>query len=143
MSGKKWLSSLVRARQLQEDAAKQHLATAQRHVVRAHERVKYSADRVDSLIAAGAQDQATAFVAAAVARQAAAATHSATIRYAEQAEDEADARRDELGEAARARLTAEELNERHLATERHRAALAAQRELDEVAARIHRDGLGM
>jgi hypothetical protein len=136
----KWLNSLVRARQLQEDAAKQRLASAQRNVVRAHGRVKYDAERLDSLIAAEAEDQAPAFVAAAVARQAAAATHSASIRFAVEAEDEATTRRGELGDAARARLTAEELNERQLAAERHRMALAAQRDLDEIAARMHRDG---
>jgi hypothetical protein len=135
----KWLNSLMRARQLQEDAAKQRLAGAQRNAHRAHGRVKYDAERIDSLIAAEAEDQATAFVAAAVARQAAAATHSASVRYAEQAEHEAGVRREELGEAARARLTAEELNERQVAAERHRMALAAQRDLDEIAARMHRD----
>jgi hypothetical protein len=135
----KWLNSLMRARQLQEDAAKQRLASAQRNVARANGRVKYDAERLDSLIAADAEDQASAFVAAAVARQAAAATHSASIRYAAQAEQDASVRRDELGDAARARLTAEELNERHVAAERHRMALAAQRDLDEIAARMHRD----
>jgi hypothetical protein len=137
----KWLNSLVRARQLQEDAAKQRLASAQRNLSRAHVRVKYDAERIDTLVAAEAEDQASAFVAAAVARQAAAATHSASIRVAAQAEQETTVRRDELGDAARARLTAEELNERHVAAERHRMALAAQRDLDEIAARMHRDAL--
>lgn len=136
----KWIASLVRARSLQEDAAKQNLASAQRNSLRARDRIKYDADRVDSLIAAGAEDQATAFVAAAVARQAAAATHSASISYAAQLDDEVVVRRDELGDAARARLTAEELNDRQVAVERHHAALAAQRDLDEIAARMHRGG---
>ncbi|MGH8962270.1 MAG: hypothetical protein ACRDWT_13955, partial [Jatrophihabitantaceae bacterium] len=63
----KWLTSLVRARQIQEDSAKQQLATAQRLARTAHARVRYDADRLDSLVAADAVDSAPAFVAAAVA----------------------------------------------------------------------------
>lgn len=135
----KWMSSLVRARQLQEEAAKQELATAQRRVLSAREQIRYNSDRLDSLVKADAQDSASAFVAAAVALQAAAATHSASVRYAENAAQEVDHCRNDLGEAARARRTAEELNERAVAEERHKAAVAAQRDLDEVAARVHRD----
>jgi len=135
----KWMSSLVRARQLQEEAAKQELATAQRRVLSAREQIRYNAERIESLVKADAQDSASAFVAAAVALQAAAATHSASLQYAEAAAQEVAHRRGDLGEAARARRTAEELNERALAEERHKAAVAAQRDLDEIAARIHRD----
>lgn len=134
----RWLNSLVRARQLQEDAAKQNLASAQRSAHRAHERVRYNADRLDSLTAAGAEESATAFVAAAVALQAAAATHSAAVGCATDADGVAAERLDDLGAAARARRSAEELNERELAAERQRAAHAAQRDLDEIAARVHR-----
>ena len=77
----KWLTSLVRARQLQEDSAKAQVATAQRISRSAHARVRYDAERIDSLVAADAQDSAPAFVAAAVALQAAAATHAAAGRH--------------------------------------------------------------
>jgi hypothetical protein len=133
----KWLSSLVRARQLQEDSAKAQVATAQRISRSAHARVRYDADRLDSLVAADAQDSASAFVAAAVALQAAAATHAAACRAADRASTEVDLQSERLRSAARARRTAEELNERHESIERARLAGAAQRELDEAAARQH------
>jgi flagellar biosynthesis chaperone FliJ len=136
---KKWLATLVRARQVQEDVAKQRLATAQRLAQRAHTRVRYDADRIDSLRAADAEASAPAFVAAAVALQSAAATHSAAVRVAEEAAHAVGGRRNELVEAARARRTAEELREQELTVQRARAAVAAQSRLDEVAARIHRD----
>jgi hypothetical protein len=135
----KWLTSLVRARQLQEDNAKAQLATAQRIAHSAHARVRYDAERLDSLVAADAQPSAPAFVAAAVALQAAAATHAAASRAAVRATEEAELQRDVLRGAARARRTAEELQERQEAVERARLAHAAQLELDEVAARVHRD----
>jgi flagellar biosynthesis chaperone FliJ len=136
----KWLTSLVRARQLQEDNAKARLATAQRISHSAHARVRYDADRLDSLVAADAQQSAPAFVAAAVALQAAAATHAAASRAADRADGEVDNQRITLGAAARARRSAEELHEREVSAEQARAARAAQQELDEVAARVHRDG---
>lgn len=135
----KWLTSLVRARQLQEDAAKLELATAQRRMRAARERIRYDDERLDSLTAAEAGGNASAFVAAAVALQAAAATHSASVRLAEHAATVADTRTDELGEAARARRVAEELHDRAEAAERRRALLAQQRELDEIAARVARE----
>jgi hypothetical protein len=136
---KQWLASLVRARQVQENVAKQRLATAERLAHRAHARVRYDADRIDSLRSADAEASAPAFVAAAVALQAAAATHSAARCAAEDAVRGVARRRVELGSAARARRTAEELNDQALAAERAAAARAAQHELDEVAARVHRD----
>jgi hypothetical protein len=139
---KKWLTTLIRARQVQEDVAKQRLATAQRLAQRAHTRVRYDADRIDSLRAVDAEASAPAFVAAAVALQSAAATHSAAVRVAEEAAHAVGGRRNELVEAARARRTAEELREQELTVQRARAAAAAQSRLDEVAARIHRDNAG-
>ena len=134
----KWLTSLVRARQVQEDAAKQQLATAQRLASRAHARVRYDAARLDSLLQAGAQGNAPAFVAAAVALQAAAATHAAAIRAADDAVKTVDGKRGDLGDAAVARRSVEEMHDRHTAVERARAAATAQRETDEIAARVHR-----
>jgi flagellar export protein FliJ len=139
---KKWLATLIRARQVQEDVAKQRLATAERLAQRAHTRVRYDADRLDSLRAADAEASAPAFVAAAVALQSAAATHSAAMQAAAQAARAVGGRREELVEAARARRTAEELREQELTVQRARAAAAAQSRLDEVAARIHRDNAG-
>jgi hypothetical protein len=134
-----WLTGLLRARQVQEDSAKQRLATAERLARTAHARVRYDADRLDSLREAQAEESVPAFVAAAVALQAAAATHAAASRAADQATQGVAASSAELLDAAVARRTAEELYEREVASERARAHAAAQREQDEIAARIHRD----
>lgn len=139
---KNWLVSLVRARQAQEDVAKQELATAQRLAHRAHGRVRYDAERIDSLRAAGAEGSASAFVAAAVALQAAAATHAAAVQSAADTAAGVETKRDELGDAARARRTAEELHAQEVAVELARASAAAQRDMDEIAARVHRDNAG-
>jgi flagellar export protein FliJ len=136
----KWLTSLVRARQVQEDFAKQQLATAERLATRAHARVRYDNDRVESLVEAGAELNAPSFVAAAVALQAAAATHAAALRAADDAVARVADRRGDLTEAARARYVAEELHEKHATAERQRAGAFAQREMDEIAARVFRDG---
>jgi hypothetical protein len=136
----KWLSGLVRARQAQEDFAKQELATAQRLAHRAHARVRYDAERLDSLIQAGAQGSAPAFVAAHVALQAAAATHAAAIRAAAEAVEAVSGRRGDLSSAATARRSVEEMRDRRVAAEQVALAAKAQQELDEVAGRIHRDG---
>lgn len=137
---KHWLSGLLRARQLQEDSAKQRLAGAQRESQHARGRVRYHVERIESLVAADAVDSAPAFTAAAAALQAAAATHSAAVRAVDDADQFVSLRHGELTAAARARRTVEEMHEQHLAEIRARHAAAAMREMDEVAARVHRDG---
>jgi hypothetical protein len=134
----KWLSTLVRARQLQEQAAQQELANAERRARRAHARVHTDAERLDGLSSDVAELTVPAFVAAAVALQAAAATHSAAIASAVYADTETDERRASLLTAAQARHTAEELQERAISVEMLRRAAGEQRVLDEVAAGIHR-----
>jgi flagellar biosynthesis chaperone FliJ len=136
---KSWLSGLLRARRAQEDFAAQQLAAAQRRAQRAAARVHYDRDRLETLKLADASYAAPAFVAAAVALQAAAATHAAAVAVAEHAVVETQERRGELGDAARARRSVEELHDRHLAEAEAHARRAAQAELDEIAARISRD----
>ena len=134
----KWLSTLVRARKAQEDVAQQHLAGAERAVRRTQARVRYDEQRLDALDAYDAELNASAFVASAVAIQAAAATLAATVDAAHDANDHATRRRSTLQSAARARHTAEELFGRAVIVDKLVAAAATQRELDEVAARVHR-----
>jgi hypothetical protein len=135
-----WLDGLLRARQAQEDVAKQHLASAERSARRAAARAVGESARVDSLRIADTEFSAAAFVAAAVALQAAAATHAAAVGAAEQSRAAVGQRREELTDAARARRTAEELHERERAELGARTQRVAQREMDETAARVHRDG---
>ncbi|HZC72949.1 MAG TPA: hypothetical protein VE442_19790 [Jatrophihabitans sp.] len=136
---KNWLSGLMRARQAQEDVAAQRLAAAERAARRAQAKVRYDRERLDGLRTGNAVYEAPAFVAAAVALQAAAATHAATMKLAGNAADVVQERRGELVDAARARRTAEELHERDAAEAANRAHRAAQHQLDEMAARMHRD----
>lgn len=134
----KWITGLVRARQFAEGNAKQELATAERLASRAHARVRYNADRLESLKYAGAENNAATFVASAVALQAAAATHAAARQAAEQADHETEGRRSDLTEAAVSRRSAEELAERTRAAEKAHQALLAQRATDEIAAAVFR-----
>lgn len=135
------MSGLLRARQAQEDVAAQQLAAAERAARRAAAKVRYDRDRLETLRTADAIYEVPAFVAAAAALQAAAATHAASVRLAGSEQNAVAERRDELVDAARARRTAEELHERALAAAADQARRAAQSELDEVAARTHRDGI--
>jgi hypothetical protein len=125
-----WLSGLLRARQAQEDAAAQQLAAAERAARRAAARVRYDRDRLDSLRTADALYDAPVFVAA---------THAAAVQVAEHSARVVEERRDDLIDAARARRSAEELHERQLHEASAKARRIAQGELDEVAARVHRD----
>jgi len=134
----KWITGLVRARQFAEDSAKQELATAERLASRAHARVRYNADRLESLKYAGAEANAATFVASAVALQAAAATHAAARAAAAQADHDAHDRRGDLTDAAVSRRSAEELADRTRAAEKAREALLAQRATDEIAASVFR-----
>lgn len=137
---KAWLNGLLRARQAQEDVAKQHLATAQRASHRADAQARAERHRLETLrFDESATYSTSAFVAAAVALQAAAATHAAAVSAAEESQFAVEQRRDVLGDAARARRTAEELHERDRAEASDRLRRAAQRELDEIAARASRD----
>ncbi|MBN9610560.1 MAG: hypothetical protein BGO26_16220 [Actinobacteria bacterium 69-20] len=134
----RWISGLVRARQFAEDNAKNELRTAEKLASRAHARVRYNAERLESLHYAQAEENAATFVAAAVALQAAAATHAAAAQAAEQAERAAAARRSDLTDAAISRRSAEELAERARAAEKARQAALAQRAQDEIAASVFR-----
>jgi len=133
----KWLTSLVRARQIQEEAAQAELAEARLRGRSAKQRVRSEGDRLDALCANQVPEAAAAFVAASVALQAAAATHAAAVETANDAQRTEDARHVALSEAARARLAAERLHENHTERERVAAARAEQRDNDEVAGYRH------
>jgi len=133
----KWLTSLVRARQIQEEAAQAELAEARLRGHTAKQRVRTEGDRLDALCADQVPEAAAAFVAASVALQAAAATHAAAVDSANDAQRVEDQRHLALSEAARARLAAERLHENHEERERLATARAEQRDSDEVAGYRH------
>jgi len=133
-----WLSSLVRARQVQEDLAKERLAHARRHARSAEMRAQSDDSRVQAMLDKAPSGTAMAFIAAASARQAAAATLAAALQTQTLADDQVKDRVASLTSAAQNRLSAEKLAERD-ETERRRAANAAmQQELDEIGSRLRR-----
>jgi hypothetical protein len=135
----KWLSTLVRARQAHEDAAAQQLAAAEHAAARAHDRARAEDVRVDELRAVqDAQQSVAAFVAASAAAHSAAAVLSSAVFAAAQADLATDQRRDDLRAAALTRGAAENLQTRVEDAERVQAARVAQRDLDEIGARLHR-----
>ena len=136
----KWLTSLVRARQIQEEAAQAELAHARRRSRMSKQQARREGDRLDAMCAAQVPEAAAAFVAASVALQAAAATHAAAVESAEDAERTADDRHSAFAEAARARLAAERMQEQHQDRERQSVARAEQRDSDEVAGYRHQAG---
>ena len=134
----KWLVSLMRARQIQEDHAARELAEAERRARRASAYVRHNAERIETLSNDEAEVTVPAFIAAAVALQAAAATHAAAVASAEFAYADSDLRRASLHRAARARLTAEELHDNAHSIEVAQRARLEQREHDEIASSLHR-----
>jgi putative heme iron utilization protein len=134
----KWLGSLVRAREIQKDAAHQQLAAAERSGRAAHARAQRHADRIAALAGQEEVTDVPAFVAASVALQAAAATHSAARTAAEQADVQTADRRAVLIAAAIACESAGELARRIAVADQERTNRATQRDLDEVAADLHR-----
>ena len=135
---KGWIAGILRVRQVQEDAARHHQAEAEFAATRARIRARNESERLAGLTAEQDDGTSSAFVAAAVALQAAAATHSAAVQAVSAADYEVDERRARLGVAARARRSVENLHEQHRAAEQAAAQAAEPRDLDEVAARLHR-----
>jgi hypothetical protein len=138
----RWLSALVKARQAQEDVAQYELASAQRRAREAHAARRRANERVDELAEATGPDAmltAPAFAAAAAALQSAAAASSMAGFAADQADLGTVHRRDALHRAAIDRDVAEHMQENAAAVERAHVSHRAQMELDEVAARLHRD----
>jgi hypothetical protein len=138
----KWLSTLVKARQAQEDQAQYELASAERRARAAHLATRRANAKVDELVEVAGPDAtmtASAFVASAAALQSAAANHAIAVFAAEQADLGAGHRLDYLRRAATDRGAAENLHDAQLETERKHSERIAQRDMDEAAARVHRD----
>lgn len=142
-TAKQWLAGLVRARTLQEDAAKSRLARARARVRTATERARAQQDRVAGMTGEDPGEQsAQAFVAAAAARSAAAGTLAAALATAAEERADAERRRAELEQATVDRKRVEHLETHDLARVRAEDARREQHELDDLAATRHngRDG---
>lgn len=137
----RWLGALVRARQAQEERAQHELASAERRANDARAARRLANAKVEDLAeATGVDTRLTgpAFAATAAALQSAAAASAMAGFLAQQAELSATQRRDDLRRAAIDRDVAEHLQDTAVAAERALASRAAQRDLDETAARLHR-----
>src|SRR3954463_1017433 len=125
---KGWLIGLLKARQAQEDVAKQPSRAAELAARRARASLRYEAERLSVMGEQLQHRTVSAFIAASAAMQAAAATHAAVERAADEADHTVVERRGELTTAARSRRTVEQLHERHVAEERTLQLAAEQRE---------------
>jgi flagellar biosynthesis chaperone FliJ len=133
-----WLSSLVRARQVQEDTARRKVADAHRNAGTVRARMMHAEEYIEDLRErVDTEMTASAFVAANVALQSAAAVHAAASFAVQQADLTTAARQSELLAAAVARGAAEKLQEHAETVERARVMRAEQAQNDETAARIH------
>jgi hypothetical protein len=135
-----WLSGLVRARQVQEDLARQRLATARNDALAARRAAVAEDDRIDAMTGALPPESALAFVAAAAARQAAAMTWSAARLAEAAAHDHITVAETVVVGAARDRRSVEKLQERVTEEARVQSLSDAQDELDDIAARSFESG---
>jgi hypothetical protein len=133
---KHWVSTVLRARQIQEDVAKQRLAEARQHAHEAYLDVMAHGERIDGLVTTPAEpESALAFVAAASARQAAASTWAAARQARVLADDHVLTRSSAATTAAQQRRSVEKLAENVAADRVRGAAIAQQKDLDEIAGR--------
>jgi flagellar export protein FliJ len=126
------LASVLRARQVQEDAARGAVIRARADV----ETARAETRRRDSALSARNNPMAgsaTAFVAALCARQGLAAEISAAASLAAQAAHVVDERLGEFTDASVRRRTVEKLAERHEAASRAAEDAAEQRAIDDLA----------
>ena len=130
-----WVSSLLRARQVQEDVARQRLAQARRHAQEAHAQVHAETERLEAMNGDAEPTSVLAFVAAASARHSAAATWFAAKHARAVAEDQVAVRAGAVTAAAQDRRGVEKLAERAAAEAHQAAATAMQKELDEIGGR--------
>ncbi|GAA2516178.1 flagellar FliJ family protein [Pilimelia columellifera] len=126
------LSTVLRARQAQEDVRKAEVVRARgaaRHARRNAD------ERADALRATDASPVGTAraVVAALAARHALAAGLSAAHHAIGEADAHVDAQTADLAEAAKRRRVVERLGERHAAAQKAHAAAVEQRAIDEIA----------
>jgi hypothetical protein len=137
MSGRRWIPTMLKARQAAEDVAAQHAAVAQRASDLAEQDVLTETSRIESMQIAGSES-AQAFLASTAARQAAAATHAASVHRAAFARTRHALKVDELTAASRGRRSVEKLAERELEEQRATALGRAQRELDDQTVTRHK-----
>lgn len=136
MSPRRWLPTVIRARQAQEDLQAQQVAAARRDVERAADLLSAQTERMDEL-ALPANLTVAQFHAEIANQQANMASLAAAQHRVEFADARLRSQLATLTEAARSRRTVEKLQER-LDDERAATALAvSQREQDEVAIGRH------
>lgn len=130
------LSSVLRARQAQEDAARGAVLRARADAARAADRQARTEHALSEHEVVD-ESESIAFVAAQAARQALAAEIAAASRATTAAFGVVDARMDDLTTAAIRRRSVERLAERHAEDVRREDARRGQNQLDELAGTRH------
>jgi flagellar FliJ protein len=130
------LSSVLRARQAQEDAARGAVLRARSDAARAADKQARSEHALAEHDVVE-ESESIAFVAAQAARQALAAEIAAASRATAAALGVVDQRMDELTVAAIRRRSVERLAERHAEDVRREDARSGQNQLDELAGTRH------
>jgi len=138
---KRWLPTVLRARQAREDAAAQQVAAARRDAAQAADRLAEQLTRVAGLTLPESAPVAE-FRAEIAGQQAALASLTAAGNRARFAESRLTGQLTELTEAAKSRRTVEKMHERIVDGELAEARAAAQREQDDVTIARHRRAAG-
>ncbi|MEO6701903.1 MAG: hypothetical protein ABI140_02160 [Jatrophihabitantaceae bacterium] len=136
MSARKWVPTVLRARQAQEDLVAQRVALARRDAGLALSQLGEHTARLANMVTASSRT-ALEFQAEVARQQAAAATVAAAANRLMFAEARLATGVGELTEAARARRSVEKLSERDEQDRLSTATSAAQREQDEVSISRH------
>jgi flagellar biosynthesis chaperone FliJ len=131
------LASVLRARQLQEDAARGAVLHARNGVAEASAEI-VRRERILAATAPPTGAAASAFIAAMCARRSMAGELSVAMTMAADAEAALDGRMADYTAASVRRRGVEKLRDRHSAAVRAAEDAAAQRELDDLAAGRHR-----
>ena len=136
MSKHRWLPTVLRARQAQEDLAAQQVAAARRDVERAAGQLVAQQSRVAGL-SLPATASVAEFQAEVAGQQAALASLAAAGNRVQFADARLAGQLNQLTEAAKSRRTVEKMQERIENTEARQALLVAQREQDDVTIARH------
>ena len=129
-----WKASLVRARQAQEDIARERLALAHEHARTSARLVETHDQRISAMLVERPASIAE-LIATAEGRARAAATLVDARHAQAAAHDQIAVRSVHVTAAAQARRSAEKMVERDAAAEAITSARSAQRELDELGSR--------
>ncbi|HEX2903039.1 MAG TPA: hypothetical protein VHO01_06230 [Jatrophihabitans sp.] len=136
MSPRRWLPTVIRARQAQEDLLAQQVATARQDADRAMDQLAVQSERVAGL-SMPAQLSVAEFHAEIAGQQASIASLAAAQHRVQFADARLRSELDGLTEAARSRRSVEKMQERLDSEQSQQELAVAQREQDDIAITRH------